>query len=422
MSKISPRISDQLSKLERYIQQVPQKMKSLSVSVLQQRAAGKWSKKEILGHLIDSGTYNWQRFINIQFSEQPFKVQSYAQQELVQLNDYQGKPLSDLLSLWKQINIQILSVARILGEKELKLKVAAPWNSYIAGDGDLAWMINDYVAHMEHHLRQIFGGLETLQVDGEAHISMLKAQQHLDAQSAQRFVTLFQRGSLSVEWYQPKEVDLQSPHEQDELYVIGSGSGIFYNNGQRQRFEAGDLLFVAAGVEHRFEDFTDDFATWVIFYGSKGGESYEAATETHRQIAGKTYTISTDPKRLDPLAIHQYLTRSYWAKGRTLEVVNQVLDQSFCFGLYHQDQQIGLARVITDFTGFAYLCDLYVLEDYRGNGLGIWLIETLVEHERLATVKNWLLFTDDAQTLYGRFGFEAISADQVVMRWERKSS
>ena len=86
------------------------------------------------------------------------------------------------------------------------------------------------------------------------------------------FKTLFEHGSLSVEIYQPEEVDLQQPHEQDEVYVVISGQGEFLNGGKRVNFSAGDFLFVPAGVEHRFENFSDDFSTWVIFYGPKGGE------------------------------------------------------------------------------------------------------------------------------------------------------
>ena len=83
----------------------------------------------------------------------------------------------------------------------------------------------------------------------------------------------YRHGSMSVEIYKPDKVDHQEPHEQDELYVIASGSGIFINGDTRTEFKPGDVLFVPAKVMHRFEDFTDDFATWVIFYGPDGGES-----------------------------------------------------------------------------------------------------------------------------------------------------
>lgn len=87
------------------------------------------------------------------------------------------------------------------------------------------------------------------------------------------FATLFQHGTLVVEYYAPKDVDPQEPHTRDEVYVVVAGSGWFVHEGERQPFEAGEVLFVPAGDAHRFEDFTDDFATWVLFYGPEGGEA-----------------------------------------------------------------------------------------------------------------------------------------------------
>lgn len=87
------------------------------------------------------------------------------------------------------------------------------------------------------------------------------------------FLNLFEHGTLSVEIYKPDKVDLQQPHERDEVYVVITGSGTFLNGESRTTFGPGDFLFVPAGVEHRFEDFTEDFCTWVIFYGPKGGEA-----------------------------------------------------------------------------------------------------------------------------------------------------
>ncbi|MDZ7828312.1 MAG: cupin domain-containing protein [Halofilum sp. (in: g-proteobacteria)] len=84
---------------------------------------------------------------------------------------------------------------------------------------------------------------------------------------------LFSHGSMTVEIYRPDSVDHQQPHEQDELYVVIAGSGEFVNGDTRQVFEPGEVLFVPAGAEHRFENFSDDFATWVIFYGPRGGEA-----------------------------------------------------------------------------------------------------------------------------------------------------
>ena len=89
------------------------------------------------------------------------------------------------------------------------------------------------------------------------------------------FKELFKHGSLVVEIYKPVTVDLQQPHDRDEVYVVASGSGYFVNGDSRARFEPGEVLFVQAGVVHRFEEFTDDFSTWVFFYGPVGGESQQ---------------------------------------------------------------------------------------------------------------------------------------------------
>jgi len=88
----------------------------------------------------------------------------------------------------------------------------------------------------------------------------------------QRSAPIMLHGSMTARLYAPNAVDHQTPHDQDEVYIVASGSGWFVNGDQRERFEPGALLFVPAGVDHRFEEFSDDFATWVVFYGPKGGE------------------------------------------------------------------------------------------------------------------------------------------------------
>jgi mannose-6-phosphate isomerase-like protein (cupin superfamily) len=94
------------------------------------------------------------------------------------------------------------------------------------------------------------------------------------AQAADReFITLFRHGSLQVEIYRPVDIDRQQPHSRDELYVVIAGTGDFGRDGRRRPFGPGDLLFVPAGMGHRFENFSADFSTWVIFYGPEGGES-----------------------------------------------------------------------------------------------------------------------------------------------------
>ncbi len=113
---------------------------------------------------------------------------------------------------------------------------------------------------------------------GSYRVTVAEAAAALPAQSAERLraVTMLQRGTLSVELYAPQGEDRQTPHAQDELYVVIAGSGEFINGPDRHPFQAGDVLFVPAGVEHRFVNFSDDFQTWVIFYGPEGGELPEA--------------------------------------------------------------------------------------------------------------------------------------------------
>lgn len=103
-------------------------------------------------------------------------------------------------------------------------------------------------------------------------INPQEAFMRLQAHEDKRFIELFRHGSMSVEIYAPEGHDPQQPHAQDEIYVVLSGEGIFQNGDRQHPFGAGDLLFVPAGVEHRFLSFSDDFKTWVIFYGPEGGE------------------------------------------------------------------------------------------------------------------------------------------------------
>jgi mannose-6-phosphate isomerase-like protein (cupin superfamily) len=104
------------------------------------------------------------------------------------------------------------------------------------------------------------------------HLTVQGSREKVPTPRGKPFVELLRHGTMSVEFYAPRGVDTQTPHSQDELYVVVSGSGEFINGPRRHRFGPGDLLFVPAGVEHRFENFSDDFAVWVVFYGPRGGE------------------------------------------------------------------------------------------------------------------------------------------------------
>ncbi len=126
--------------------------------------------------------------------------------------------------------------------------------------------------------------------------------------------------------------------------------------------------------------------------------------------------ISTDRSRLDIAYIHRYLSEEcYWAIGRSRAVVEKSIANSLCFGVYDGDRQMGFARVVTDYATFAWLCDVFVDAAYRGQGIGKWLVETVVAHPELQGMRNFVLATRDAHELYRQHGgFEALPAPE---RW-----
>ena len=119
------------------------------------------------------------------------------------------------------------------------------------------------------------------------------------------------------------------------------------------------------------------------------------------------YSISTDPHRLDIVAIHAFLTRSFWAEGISQALVAKAIENSLCFGLFEGSCQVGFARVVTDYATYAYLCDVYVLESHRGQGLGKWLIDAVMAHPELQGLRRFQLVTRDAHGLYAPHGFSA---------------
>jgi GNAT superfamily N-acetyltransferase len=126
------------------------------------------------------------------------------------------------------------------------------------------------------------------------------------------------------------------------------------------------------------------------------------------EVQRDQFTISTDPARLDMQAIYDFLAQAYWSKGRPRERTDEGFANSLVFGLYDRERQIGLARVITDYSIVAYLCDVFIDEGYRGNGLGKWLVESVFAHPDLKDVRRWLLVTDDAHELYRRYDFTVL--------------
>jgi GNAT superfamily N-acetyltransferase len=139
-------------------------------------------------------------------------------------------------------------------------------------------------------------------------------------------------------------------------------------------------------------------------------ESASVPDESPEFARRGSYSISTDRALLDVSLIHAFLSeQSYWAPGIPREVVERSLDNSLCFGLYHQARQVGFARVVTDRTTFAWLADVFVIDAHRGGGLGKWMIESLLTHPDLQGLRRVLLGTRDAHGLYAQYGFKPLA-------------
>jgi GNAT superfamily N-acetyltransferase len=126
------------------------------------------------------------------------------------------------------------------------------------------------------------------------------------------------------------------------------------------------------------------------------------------------YLISTNPSLLQVTIIHEYLSeRSYWAQNIPLAVVQKAINNSLCFGLFHQNKQVGFARLVTDMATFACLCDVFIVEEYRGKGLSKWLMQTIHAHPELQYLRGWHLRTKDAHGLYEQFGWQHLTPEAV---------
>jgi len=154
----------------------------------------------------------------------------------------------------------------------------------------------------------------------------------------------------------------------------------------------------------------------------------QPGTESPYERMIGSFLISTDRAKLDIEEICRFLSRSYWADTRPREVTERSIEHSLCFGVYRIDpcaveagsavtRQVGFARVITDRASFAYLCDVFVAEEVRGQGLGKRLVEAILDHPDLQGLRRWLLATGDAHGLYRQFGFTLISKPE---RWMEK--
>ena len=133
----------------------------------------------------------------------------------------------------------------------------------------------------------------------------------------------------------------------------------------------------------------------------------------------ENFVISTDKARLQPEAIQKFLSEeSYWAQLRTFEQTLRTIENSICFGVYFEGRQIGFARVVSDQTTFAYIGDVYILDEFRGQGLSKWLMETILSYPDLQGLRRWLLATRDAHGLYAQYDFTPL---KVPERWMERN-
>lgn len=127
------------------------------------------------------------------------------------------------------------------------------------------------------------------------------------------------------------------------------------------------------------------------------------------------YKINSDNSLMDIDAIHSYLSRSYWAENVPRDIVKKAIRNSLCFGVFHNTVQVGFARLITDSATFAYLADVYILEEHRGKGLSKKLMKEVINHPELQGLRRMVLATADAHTLYEKFGFKPLGEPQKFM-------
>lgn len=137
--------------------------------------------------------------------------------------------------------------------------------------------------------------------------------------------------------------------------------------------------------------------------------------EIYDVISGE-YLISTNKALLDFGVIHGFLSRSYWSPGISPDMVKRAAENSVSFGVYHGNRQVGYARVISDLTTFAYLADVFIVEEERGRGLSKWLVQTILQAPFLQGLRRWMLATKDAHGLYGQHGFVPLDNPAIFMQ------
>ncbi len=132
-------------------------------------------------------------------------------------------------------------------------------------------------------------------------------------------------------------------------------------------------------------------------------------------IKNGEYLISTDKSKLDVGIIYNFISQSYWGKDATIEKINRSIENSLCFGIYINNTQIGFARVITDFVGFAFIADVFIVKNFQGRGLSKWLMKVILDYPELQGLRRWMLATKDAHSLYKKFGFKQLENPKQFM-------
>jgi GNAT superfamily N-acetyltransferase len=136
-------------------------------------------------------------------------------------------------------------------------------------------------------------------------------------------------------------------------------------------------------------------------------------------VLSPEFEISCDRARLDVSMVHEFLRTSYWAEGRNRDTVERTIENSLCFGVYRVQRQVAFARVVTDRAVFAYLADVFVIPEFRGQGISKALLSAILAHPELQTLRTFLLGTRDAHALYAQFGFGPVREPQRLMSRDR---
>ena len=138
-------------------------------------------------------------------------------------------------------------------------------------------------------------------------------------------------------------------------------------------------------------------------------------------VTSNEFTISTDKSKIDLDYVQRFLSQSYWSPGIEMQVVKKAMEGSLCFGVYDNNKQVGYARVITDTATFAYLADVFIDENYRGRGLGKWLVNVILKHPDLQGLRRIILTTKDAHKVYEQCGFTSVTNPERYMVYNPQS-